>query len=162
MAAAPAQASLETSLTRLNDDGRALLFTEARTANTFSDRPVTGEQLREIYELMKWGPTWSNTLPLRIVYVTTPDGKARLLPHLQPGNVGKATQAPVNAILAVDSAFHHQIPRLFRFRAGMRDALEADRGTARTRGAGGTGRAAVPAEPGRRAAGSASWCRGSR
>ncbi len=59
---------------------------------------------------MKWGPTWSNTLPLRIVYVTTPDGKARLLPHLQPGNVGKATQAPVNANLAVDSAFHHQSP----------------------------------------------------
>jgi 3-hydroxypropanoate dehydrogenase len=49
MAATPAQASLETSLTRLND-GRALLFTEARTANTFSDRPVTGEQLRGIYE----------------------------------------------------------------------------------------------------------------
>lgn len=128
MAATPAQASLETSLTRLNDDGRALLFTEARTANTFSDRPVAGAQLREIYELIKWGPTWSNTLPLRIVYVTTPDGKARLLPHLQPGNVGKATQAPVNAILAVDSAFHHQIPRLFPFRAGTRDALEADPG----------------------------------
>jgi hypothetical protein len=54
MAAAPAQASLETSLTRLNDDGRALLFTEARTANTFSDRPVTGEQLREIYEQSPW------------------------------------------------------------------------------------------------------------
>ena len=63
MAATPRQASLETSLTRLNDDGRALLFTEARTANTFSDRPVAGEQLEEIYELMKWGPTWSNTLP---------------------------------------------------------------------------------------------------
>ena len=46
MAASPAQACLETSLTRLDDDGRALLFTEARTANTFSDRPVTGEQLR--------------------------------------------------------------------------------------------------------------------
>ena len=58
MAATPAQASLETILTRLNDDCRALLFTEARTANTFSDRPVTGGQLREIYELMKWGPTW--------------------------------------------------------------------------------------------------------
>jgi 3-hydroxypropanoate dehydrogenase len=64
MAATSAQASLETSLTRLGDDGRALLFTEARTANTFSDRPVTGEQLREIYELMKWGATWSNTRSL--------------------------------------------------------------------------------------------------
>jgi 3-hydroxypropanoate dehydrogenase len=98
---------------------------------------VTGEQLQEIYELMKWGPTWSNTLPLRIVYVTTPDGKARLLPHLQPGNVGKATQAPVNAILAVDSAFHHQFPRLFPFRAGIRDALETDPGLRDKIGTGG-------------------------
>ena len=46
MAATPAQASLETSLTRLNDDGRALLFTEARTANTFSDRPVPANNSR--------------------------------------------------------------------------------------------------------------------
>jgi 3-hydroxypropanoate dehydrogenase len=137
MAATSAPASLETSLTRLGDDGRALLFTEARTANTFSDRPVTSEQLREIYELMKWGPTWSNTLPLRIVYVTTPDGKARLLTHLQPGNVDKATQAPVNAILAADSAFHDQIPRLFPFRAGMRDALETNPGLRDKIGTGG-------------------------
>jgi Nitroreductase len=86
---------------------------------------------------MKCGPTWSNTLPLRVAYVTTPDGKARLLPHLQPGNVGKATQAPVNAILAVDSAFHHQIPRLFPFRAGMRDALEANPGLRDKIGSGG-------------------------
>ncbi len=42
--AAPAQASLETSLTRLDDDGRALLFTEARTANTFSDRPANNSR----------------------------------------------------------------------------------------------------------------------
>jgi 3-hydroxypropanoate dehydrogenase len=137
MAATSAQACLETGLTRLNDDGRALLFTEARTANTFSDRPVTSEELREIYELMKWGPTWSNTLPLRIVYVTTPGGKARLLPHLQPGNVGKATQAPVNAILAADSTFHHQIPRLFPFRAGMQDTLETDPGLRDKIGTGG-------------------------
>jgi hypothetical protein len=47
---------------------------------------------------MKWGPTWANTLPLRIVYVTTPpEGKGRLLPHLQPGNVGKATAAAASS-----------------------------------------------------------------
>jgi 3-hydroxypropanoate dehydrogenase len=137
MAATSAPASLETSLTRLGDDGRALLFTEARTANTFSDRPVTSEQLREIYELMKWAPTWANTAPLRIVYVTTSDGTARLLKHLQPGNVGQATQAPVNAILAADRAFHHQIPRLFPFGAGMRDTLETNPGLRDKIGTGG-------------------------
>ena len=74
---------------------------------------------------MKWGPPWANTVPLRIVCVTTPEGKARLMPHLQPGNVAKATAAPVNAILAVDSNFHHHIPRLLPFRPEMRDALES-------------------------------------
>jgi hypothetical protein len=69
----PAPETTEISLSRLDDDGRAVLFTNARTANTFSDRPVHEEQLREMYELMKWGPTWANTLPLRILYVTTPE-----------------------------------------------------------------------------------------
>src|SRR5260370_33214283 len=121
-----ASESAGTTLPRLGDEGRAILFTRARTANTFSDRPVGEEQLREIYELMKWGPTWANTVPLRIVYVTTPQGKGRLLPHRQPGNVGKASAAPVNAILAVDDAFHHHVPRLLPFRPAIRDAPEAD------------------------------------
>ena len=113
---------------RLDDRARALLFTAARTASSFSDRPVTDEQLRDIYELVKWGPTWANTLPMRIVYVTTPEGKARLLPHMQPGNVDKTSTAPVNAVLAVDTTFHHHIPRLLPFRPEMRDALEGDPG----------------------------------
>jgi 3-hydroxypropanoate dehydrogenase len=113
-------------LPRLDDHGRAVLFTQARTANNFSEGAVSEEQLQEIYELMKWGPTWANTLPLRILFVTTPEGKARLTPHLQPGNVAKATAAPVNAILAVDNTFHHHIPRLLPFRPEMRDALEDD------------------------------------
>jgi 3-hydroxypropanoate dehydrogenase len=126
MTQATASKNAEITLPRLDDEARAILFTSARTANTFSDRPVSQEQLREIYELMKWGPTWANTVPLRIVYVTTAQGKGRLLPHLQPGNAGKASAAPVSAILAVDNTFHHHIPRLLPFRPEMRDALEAD------------------------------------
>jgi 3-hydroxypropanoate dehydrogenase len=116
----------EITLPRLDGDGRAVVFTNARTVNNFSDRPVPEEQLREIYELMKWGPTWANTLPLRVLYLTTPQGKARLLPHLASGNTAKASSAPVTAILAVDSAYHHHIPRLLPFRPEMRDDLEAD------------------------------------
>jgi 3-hydroxypropanoate dehydrogenase len=112
----------------LDDAARELLFTGARTSNSFTDRPVTEEQLREIYELMKWGPTWANTLPLRITYITTPEGKERLLSHMQPGNVEKTRQAPVNAVLAVDNSYHHHIPRLLPFRPEMRDMLEGNAG----------------------------------
>lgn len=76
--------SSEISLPRLNDGSRAVLFTNARTANNFRDRPVSEDQLRALCELMKWGPTWANTLPLRILYLTMPEGKARLLHHLYP------------------------------------------------------------------------------
>jgi 3-hydroxypropanoate dehydrogenase len=113
-------------LDRLDDAARAILFTKGRTANSFSSRPVTGEQLREIYELMKWGPTWANTLPLRIVYVTTPEGKQRLLEHMNPGNVAKTASAPVSAVLAVDNRYHDHVPRLLPFRPEMRDTLEDD------------------------------------
>jgi 3-hydroxypropanoate dehydrogenase len=44
----------------------------------------------------------------------------------QPGNTAKASSAPVNAILAIDSTFHHHIPRLLPFRPQMRDVLDTD------------------------------------
>ena len=50
-----ASESAGTTLPRLDDEVRANLFTSARTANTFSDRPVGEEQLREIYELISGG-----------------------------------------------------------------------------------------------------------
>lgn len=113
-------------LPKLDEVARSVLFTKGRTANSFSTAPVTDEQLREIYELMKWGPTWANTQPLRIVYVTTREGKQRLLAHMQPGNVDKTTSAPVNAVLAVDTRYHDQIPQLLPFRPEMREMLEAN------------------------------------
>jgi len=121
-----------TETAKLDEAARSILFTKGRTANSFSSRPVTDEQLQEIYELMKWGPTWANTQPLRIVYVTTPEGKQRLLSHMQPGNVEKTTSAPVNAVLAVDNRYHDQVPRLLPFRPEMREMLD-DNGALRER-----------------------------
>jgi nitroreductase len=70
-------------LGELDADGRALLFTEARSANKFTDTPVTDEQLRDIYELFHYAPTQSNTNPLRILFVQSPEARARLLPHFE-------------------------------------------------------------------------------
>lgn len=38
----------------------ASLFTGARTHNGWQAIPVSDETLREIYDLMKWGPTSAN------------------------------------------------------------------------------------------------------
>jgi 3-hydroxypropanoate dehydrogenase len=111
---------------RLDAAGRALLFTEARTANSFSSIPVTDEELTEIWELAKWPPTGANTQPMRVLYVRTPEGKERLLPHMNDMNRGKTASAPAVAILAVDLDFHEHIPTIFPMRPELKDFFAAD------------------------------------
>lgn len=113
-------------LDRLDTQGRELLFTDARTANTFADVPVTDEQLAEIWSLAKWAPTGANTQPMRVLYVRTEAGKERLLPLLAEGNRAKAASAPVVAVLALDTRFHEHIPTVMPFRPEMREVFEAD------------------------------------
>ena len=89
------------------------LFTGARTHNGWLDIPVSDETLREIYVLMKWGPTSANCSPARIVFVRSPEGKEKLRPALSSGNLEKTLTAPVTAIVAWDSEFYERLPELF-------------------------------------------------
>jgi 3-hydroxypropanoate dehydrogenase len=113
-------------LGELDATGRALLFTEARSANRFTDRPVTEEQLHALYELCSLPPTQSNTNPLRIVFVQSPEARARLLAHMSEGNREKTSTAPGTAILAYDHDFHELIPQLFPTRAHARERYAGD------------------------------------
>jgi 3-hydroxypropanoate dehydrogenase len=71
-------------------------------------------------------PTGGNTQPMRVVFVRTPEGKARLLSHMFEGNVAKTESAPVTAILAVDRRFHEHIPTILPFRPEMKEVFEAN------------------------------------
>jgi 3-hydroxypropanoate dehydrogenase len=62
---------------------------------------------------MKWGPTSMNCQPARLVFVTSPEGKALLAPALSPGNLEKTLAAPVTVIIATDSLFHEHLPTMF-------------------------------------------------
>ena len=110
----------------LDDESQRLLFTDARTANTFSDDPVDDEQLAAIYDLMKWAPTGGNAQPLRILFIRSPEAKERLIGHLNEGNRDKTRSAPVVAVLAADASFHEHMGRLFPQRPQMKDHLAAD------------------------------------
>ena len=90
-----------------------VLFRAARTQNGFLDRPVGDAQLRQIHELMKWGPTTMNTQPARFVFLRSQAAKARLRPALSPGNVDKTMAAPVTAIIAHDLRFYEHLPKTF-------------------------------------------------
>jgi 3-hydroxypropanoate dehydrogenase len=117
--------SVATRLPILDEDARRLLFSDARTANTFDPDGVSDETLAGIWELAKWPPTMANTQPLRVIFVRTDEGKKRLVPLMAEGNQAKTAAAPVTAILAADVDFHEFIPHVFPIRPEMKDALEA-------------------------------------
>lgn len=91
----------------------ATLFTEARTHNGWLDQPVTGEQLKTLYELARMGPTSANCSPVRIVFIQSQEAKAKLAPALSSGNLKKTMTAPVTAIIAWDPAFYELLPELY-------------------------------------------------
>ena len=96
-------------------DSQALdtLFCNARSHNGWKNKDVTDEQLRQVYDLMKWGPTSANSCPARIVFVKTDEAKQRLKPSLQEGNIEKSMTAPVVAIIGMDMEFYEEFGTLF-------------------------------------------------
>lgn len=106
--------------TPLGNDALDVLFRKARTHNVWLDKPVSDELLRQLYELMKYGPTSANSCPARILFLRTREAKERLRPALSPSNVDKTMQAPVTAIVGYDLKFFEHTPRLFPHNPAMR------------------------------------------
>jgi 3-hydroxypropanoate dehydrogenase len=89
------------------------LFDHARTQNAYLPTPLPQATLRQLYEMMKWGPTSANSSPARIVFVESADAKARLAATMTPPNAAKVMSAPVTAIIGMEMVFYEQLPRLF-------------------------------------------------
>ena len=104
-----------------------LLFREARTANTFTDEPVSDEQIQAIYDLVKFGPTAFNQQPLRIVLVRSTEARERLVGHMSDGNKPKTATAPLVAIVAADHEFHEELPAQFPAFPQAKDLFFAER-----------------------------------
>lgn len=106
----PSPTALKTSI---SEDAIDQLFRQARTHSAWLAEPVPVELLGKAYELARLGPTSANVSPGRFVFLTTPGAKARLRPALAPGNVEKTMAAPVTSIIAWDTEFYENLPRLF-------------------------------------------------
>jgi len=89
------------------------LFRHARTFNAWLPRDVSDEQLQQLYELARFGPTSANASPMRVVFVKSKAAKAKLGQFLPEGNRAKTMEAPVTAIIATDHEFYEKLPRLF-------------------------------------------------
>lgn len=92
------------------------LFRDSRTRNGWKPERLPDDLWRELYELLKFGPTSMNTSPARFVFVTSDAAKARLAPHLMEGNRAKMLAAPCTVIVGHDQAFYAKLPQLFPMR----------------------------------------------
>ena len=105
----------------LDSRARQQLLTHARSQNAWLEKQVSDALLRELYELTRWGPTSMNCSPMRVIFVRSVQARARLVSAVAPGNVEKVRTAPVVAILAHDTAFYEQLPKLFPHRPNAGD-----------------------------------------
>ncbi len=96
----------------LNGQSLDQIFRSARTPNGWTDRPVEDDTVREIYDLMKWGPTSANSSPARFVWVRSGDGKATLAGLAAEPNKPKILKAPVTVIIGHDLDFAGELPKL--------------------------------------------------
>lgn len=97
----------------LDDRALDLVFRNARTHNEWLDDPVTDDDLRAIFDAMKFGPTTANSWPARFVFLRSRESRGKLAPHLSEGNREKTLRAPICAIVAYDLEFYERLDRLF-------------------------------------------------
>ena len=98
---------------QLDEASIDLILRDARSHYAWQDRPVPEEMLRNLYDIVRQGPTSMNTCPARFLFVTSAEGKARIAKALKPANVAKMQAAPVTAIVAWDPAFWEALDFLF-------------------------------------------------
>ena len=90
-----------------------LLLTEARTINAWTNQEVSVETLKEIYEIMKMGPTSANSCPARLIFLKSSDAKERLRKALKPNNIDKTMNAPITTIIGYDIDFWKHAEKTF-------------------------------------------------
>jgi len=100
-------------LAALDSPALDTLFREARTHYGWTGVAVTDDELRQVFDLARMGPTSANSSPARFLFLRTTEAKQRLRPALSAGNVDKTMGAPIVCIVAHDPAFYEELPKLF-------------------------------------------------
>jgi len=108
-------------MAKLDTPALAQLFTEARTRNGWKPDPIPEAVLRELYDLVKFGPTAANSTPARFLFVTSPEAKAKLAALSSGSNGVKILQAPCTVIVGYDLDFPETLPKLFPHAPGAKD-----------------------------------------
>ncbi|MDN4480877.1 malonic semialdehyde reductase [Demequina muriae] len=112
----------------LDADARSLLFLDARSNVNFADRPVPANVVRKVWELVKWGPTGNNTVPLRLLVAESDEARAAVIANALEGNRAKLAKAPLLVVAAHDERFHDTFDVTGAGTASTYERLEGDPG----------------------------------
>src|SRR5258708_24985159 len=88
------------------------IFRSARTYNGWSDTPVHEGIVRDLYDLLRWGPTSANSCPARFVWVQSSEGKAQLAGLAAENNRPKTPAPPLTPIIRNHLDFPYTVPQL--------------------------------------------------
>lgn len=105
--------AMRARIEHLDDASIDLILRNARSHYAWTDRPVSEETLRTLYDITINGPTSMNTCPARFVFVTSETGKDQLAKSLKAKNIDKMRAAPVTAIIAWDPLYWQRLDFLF-------------------------------------------------
>lgn len=112
-AAQEAVRALRARKTTLDDASLDLILRDARSHYAWTEKPVSDDLLKTIFDITIQGPTSMNTCPARFVFVRSDAAKDRLAKSLKPKNVEKMRSAPVTAIIAWDPLYWQRLDFLF-------------------------------------------------
>lgn len=104
---------LKAKIDRLDDASIELILSGARSHYAWTDKPIEDDIIYKLYDIVKMGSTSMNGCPARFIFVKTPDGKSRVAKSLKPANVPKMMGAPLTVIVAYDTEFWKELPKLF-------------------------------------------------
>lgn len=104
---------LKSKITRLDDASIELILTSARSHYAWTNKPIGDEIIGQLYDIVKMGSTSMNGCPARFVFVKSQEGKERVAKSLKPANIPKMMGAPLTVIVAYDTEFWQELPRLF-------------------------------------------------
>lgn len=104
---------LKAKITKLDDASIELILSGARSHYAWADKPIADDVIGRLYNIIKMGSTSMNGCPARFIFVKTPEGKERVAKSLKPANVPKMMGAPLTVIVAYDTQFWQELPKLF-------------------------------------------------
>ncbi len=91
--------------TSVSSEALASLFSDAHTQRTFVDEPVTIDDIRRVYDDVRWAPTAFNANALRLAVVNSDEARATLVKRMAAGNQPYVDAAPTVVVACWDENF---------------------------------------------------------